>query len=185
MTKLVKPTPCYGWLSMPSVGSAKPPAVTLSMESRVTVVENRGIMLDSVEGVRSAAVGGIFPDLFIRRVADDIELSWSGLPMSFTQDGLAIESGTGQARLPVREVAQTIWQMLNWAVGHPPESPARYQDRIAALRTKVESLRSLEYPTLARAHVSPIVWEKAESARRRKQKDHASRQRWTTTETKA
>ena len=115
-------------------------------------------------GVRSASAGGIFPDLFIRRVADDIELSWSGLPMSFTQDGLAFESGTGHARLPVREVAQTIWQMLNWAVGHPPESPARYHDQIAALRTKVESLRSLEYPTLARAHVSPTVWEKAESA---------------------
>ena len=99
--------------------------------------------------VRSAAAGGIFPDMFIRRVADDIEISWSGLPMSFTQDGLAFESGTGHARLPVREVAQTIRQMLEWAVGHPPESPARYGDQIAVLRTKVESLHSLEYPLLA------------------------------------
>ena len=115
-------------------------------------------------GVRSAAAGGIFPDLFIRRLADDIELSWSGLPMSFTQDGLAFESGAGHARLPVHEVAQTIWQMLNWAVSHPPESPARYHDQIAALRTKVELLRSLEYPTLARAHVPPTVWERAETA---------------------
>ena len=115
-------------------------------------------------GVRSAAAGGILPDLFIRRVADDIELSWSGRPMAFTPDGLAFESGAGHARLPVCDVAETILQTLDWVVSHPPESPARYRDQIAALRTKVAALRSIEYAALARAYVHPGILEKAENA---------------------
>ena len=95
-------------------------------------------------GVRSAAAGGIFPDLFIRRIADDIELSWSsGQPIAFTEDGLAFESGAGHALLPVGDVAETIRQTLDWAVNHPPESPAQ-DDHIAALRAKVASLRAIE-----------------------------------------
>ena len=115
-------------------------------------------------GVRSAAAGGIFPDLFIRRVADDIELSWSGRPMAFTQDGLAFESGSGHARLPAAETAQTIWQLLDWAVGHPPKSPDQYRDHIEALKAKVESLRDIENPTLAQVYVHPAILKKAEEA---------------------
>ena len=92
-------------------------------------------------GVRSAAAGGLFPDLYIRRVADDIELSWSGEPMAFTQDGLAFERGNGHARVPAAEAAQAIWRLLDWAVGHPPKSPDQYRANIEALKAKVDSLR--------------------------------------------
>ena len=115
-------------------------------------------------GVRSAAAGGIFPDLFIRRVADDIELSWSGRPMAFTQGGLAFESGAGLVRLAVGDVAETIWQTLDWVVNHPPESPAQYRDQIAALRTKVASLHSIEYRAFAHTYVHHAILEKAENA---------------------
>ena len=115
-------------------------------------------------GVRSAAAGGIFPDMFIRRVADDIELSWSGLPMAFTQNGLAFESGAGHARLPVAEVADVIWQTLEWAVSQPPQSPVPYQNHIATLRTKVASLRSVEYSELVRNCLPQTVLAKAEEA---------------------
>ena len=112
-------------------------------------------------GVRSAAAGGIFPDLFIRRVADDIELSWSGAPMEFTREGLAFESSAGHARVPVREVAETILRTLEWAVNHPPESPAQYRDKITALKAKVDALRNVEYLELVRTYVPPGVLESA------------------------
>ena len=115
-------------------------------------------------GVRSAAAGGIFPDLFIRRVADDVELSWSGRPMAFTQDGLAFESGSGHAWLPAAEVAQAIWRLLDWAVCHPPSSPDQYQAHIEALQAKVESLRGIENPALVRTYMHPAILEKAEDA---------------------
>lgn len=114
-------------------------------------------------GVRSAAAGGVFPDLFIRRVSDDIEISWSGRPTPFAQDGLVFESGTGVARVAVREVAEAIWQTLDWAVNHMPDAPAQYHDQILALRTKVSSLRDIEYSTLARKYVHPKLMDKVES----------------------
>ena len=95
-------------------------------------------------GIRSAAAGGIFPDVFIRRVADDVEISWSGRPAEFTRDGLVFESGAGHARLPVRTVAEALWRTLEWTTSHPPESPSRYHGQIAALRAKVDSLRRVE-----------------------------------------
>ena len=58
-------------------------------------------------GLRSAAAGGIFPDLFIRRFADDVELSWSAEPPPFTPDGLTFETGAG---LPVSP--STRWRSL-------------------------------------------------------------------------
>ena len=115
-------------------------------------------------GVRSAAAGGVFPDLFIRRVADDIELSWSGRSMPFARNGLAFESGAGVARLAVRDVAEPIRQTLDWAVNNAPKSPAQYHDQIAALRTKVAALRNIECGTLARAYVDDAVFEQAEPA---------------------
>ena len=95
-------------------------------------------------GLRSAAAGGLFPDLFIRRVADDIELSWSGTPPEFTPDGFAFESGPGHARLPVGDVAETLRKTLEWATSCPPRSPVQYHDQIATLRTKVTALCGVE-----------------------------------------
>ena len=106
-------------------------------------------------GLRTAAAGGIFPDLFIRRLADDIELSWSGASMEFTRAGLAFESGSGQALLPVHEVEETLWSTLQWAISHPPKSSAEYSENIAALENKVESLRRIDESALVSAHVSP------------------------------
>ena len=100
-------------------------------------------------GIRNAAAGGVFPDVFIRRVADDIEVSWSGGPAEFTRDGLDFETGAGHVRLPVRDVAEPMRQLLEWATSHPPESPPRYHDQIAALRAKVDSLRGIERTALA------------------------------------
>lgn len=108
-------------------------------------------------GLRTAAAGGVFPDLFIRRLADDIELSWSGASMEFTPAGLAFESGSGQALLPVHEVAETLWSTLQWAISHPPESSAEYAENIAALENKVESLRRIDESALVSAHVSPNI----------------------------
>ena len=110
-------------------------------------------------GIQSASAGGIFPGLYIRRVADDMELSWSGAPVEFTPDGLAFESGVGHARVPVRDAAEAMWQMLDWATSHPPESPPQYHHQIAALRTKVASLRGVEEAVLAPVQAAPAVFD--------------------------
>ena len=83
----------------------------------------------------------------------------SGLPMAFTQDGLAFETGTGHARLPVGDVADALWQTLDWAVSHPSECLAQYHDDIAAIRTKVASLPGAAHEERLRDKVQGVDGE--------------------------
>ena len=114
-------------------------------------------------GLRSAAAGGIFPDLFIRRLADEVEFSWSAEPPPFTPDGLNFETGAGFARLAVDEVAEPISEMLHWATANTP-SLATPQDNeyVARLRAKVEGTETAS--DFARAHLGPTVFAKVENA---------------------
>lgn len=97
----------------------------------------------SRHGLQSAAVGGLFPDLFIRRFADDIELSWSGDPPPFGPEGLIFESGAGISRLAVRDVAEPLWKALNWVKDNPPTLDASFVENWEALCKKVDAIEHL------------------------------------------
>ena len=115
-------------------------------------------------GIRSAASGGIFPDLFIRRFADDIELSWTGLPAEFSPPGLAFESAAGQLRLPVMEVAKPLWQTLCWAADHPPRTDASFRANVASLRAKVQLLRDSIAPFPERTYVGAALFDRVRAS---------------------
>lgn len=115
-------------------------------------------------GLRSAAAGGIFPDLFIRRLADDIELSWSGREAEYSPPGFRFESGAGQARLPVMVVGTAISRALEWAAEHPPRSPASYRANIAALRERVGSLHELTPVSVERTSLPVPLVDRARDA---------------------
>lgn len=70
--------------------------------------------------LRSAAEGGLFPDLFIRRFVDDIELSWSAEAPLFAPDGFAFAIEPGVARLTLDDVAGPLWAALQWVAANPP-----------------------------------------------------------------
>ncbi len=114
--------------------------------------------------IRAAALGGLFPDLYIRRVADDIELSWSGDPPEFAPRGLLFESGAGHARLSASELALPLWQLLEWAAAHPPAAPEEFRADIRAFQSKVRNLRTLDGLGLSRAYVAGTLFEEARSA---------------------
>lgn len=115
-------------------------------------------------GLRSAAAGGIFPDLFIRRLADDIELSWSGREAEYSPPGFRFESGAGQARLPVTVVGTAIARALEWAAEHPPRSSASYQANIAALRERVRGLHELTAVSVERTSLPMPLVDRARAA---------------------
>lgn len=114
--------------------------------------------------IRSAALGGLFPDLYIRRIADDIELSWSGDPPEFAPPGLLFESGAGCARLSVSDFALPLWQLLQWAAENPPRAPADFQEDIEVFQSKVRNLHTLEASDLSGEYVADTLFEKARSA---------------------
>ena len=115
-------------------------------------------------GLRSAALGGLFPDLFIRRWGDDIELSWTADPPPFAPEGLIFESRAGHVRLAVADVAQPLWEALQWAAAEPPEMPDTYREDWTAFRRTVEALRGLDATAFERAHVPGEVLDSARTA---------------------
>ena len=112
-------------------------------------------------GLRSAALGGIFPDLFIRRSGDDIELSWTGDPPPFAPEGLTFESTAGHVRLAVTDLAGPLWDLLQWASNQPPEMADTYRGNWADLCRKVAALERIDTVVLERAHVPGAVLDSA------------------------
>ena len=112
-------------------------------------------------GLRSAALGGILPDLFIRRSGDDIELSWTDDPSPFAPDGLIFESKTGHVRLAVRDVAEPLWDLLQWVTSCPPEMSGAYRGNWTDLCRKVEVLEGLDTMEFKRAHVPETILDSA------------------------
>ena len=91
--------------------------------------------------LRSAAEGGLFPDLFVRRLVDDVELSWSAEPPLFAPDGFAFSAEPGVARLPVNDVAGPLWEALQWAASVAPEVG---HEAWQALVGRIEQVPSLD-----------------------------------------
>ena len=109
-------------------------------------------------GLRAAATGGVFPDVFLRRRGDDIEVSWSGIPPEFTPKGLVFESGSGCSLMPIRAVAEPIWQVLQWAKHWAQENgskmPPSFRADMAALVQGVTELDRLQPASLAHQYTA-------------------------------
>jgi len=95
-------------------------------------------------GFSSAAAGGLFPDIFLRRFSDDAELSWTAEAPPFSPEKFTFETEAGFARMPVADVAEPLWKLLQWVKDNPPqlETPA-FQKNWDALLQKIDSLDRL------------------------------------------
>ena len=89
----------------------------------------------------AASAGGLFPDVFIRRFLDEVELSWTGQPPEFAPEGFQFEAAAGVARLNVAEVAVPLWEMLQWVSEFPPQiASARFKADWERLCEKIDRL---------------------------------------------
>lgn len=112
-------------------------------------------------GLRSIASGGLFPDLFIRRVADDIELSWSAGPPRFGPRGLTFDAATGYARLAVKDVAIPLWDAISWSTNNLPSLPtAADKAYVSTLCRKVGDIRNVDGARLAQSHLAEATYHK-------------------------
>lgn len=115
--------------------------------------------------LRQAAEGGLFPDLFIRRLSDDIELSWSAAAPLFAPNDFEFVIEPGHARLPVADVASPLWEALQWSASVPP-TLADEVDRQAwsELCHKIDGIRDLTVSDFDSAHVAPEVLDHVREA---------------------
>jgi Zn-dependent peptidase ImmA (M78 family) len=110
--------------------------------------------------LRSVSEGGLFPDVFIRRFVDDIELSWTADAPLFAPDGFTFVTDPGFARLAVSDVAVPLWEALNWAASTPPSNlQEEDRKRHATLALQIEQIQSLTPVDFENVHVSPNIIE--------------------------
>jgi hypothetical protein len=92
--------------------------------------------------IRAARDGGLFPNLFMRRFRDSIELSWDDRPTAGEGQDFKFLASRGLVRLSPSDVAAPLWEV---AVAAATELSAKYPDegRLVGL---LDGLRSLTLP---------------------------------------
>lgn len=106
---------------------------------------------------RNAAEGGLFPDLFVRRMMDDIELSWSAEPPLFAPDGFTFSIEPGVARLPAEDVAGPLWEALTWVASQPPVLDEHDRASWKTLAEKIERIPAMGTAVFDRAYVDARI----------------------------
>ncbi|MCB9928200.1 MAG: hypothetical protein H6844_02095 [Alphaproteobacteria bacterium] len=116
--------------------------------------------------LRVADSSALFPDLVIRRLVNDIEISWTARQPSYAPDGFRFMVPPGAAMLPVSEVAGPLWEALAWAVSAPPANlNADDRESVAELERKIGELQHLSLGTLEQAYLPTEIFDKIEQAR--------------------
>ena len=65
---------------------------------------------------RASAQGGIFPDVFLRRYRDDLEVSWGSAAVSGAPDDLRFLAASGRSVSPVEHAAAQLHQSLGGTI---------------------------------------------------------------------
>jgi Zn-dependent peptidase ImmA (M78 family) len=104
--------------------------------------------------LRSADASALYPDIFIRRVDDNIEVSWLDGQPEFLPEGFTLNLNPGTALFPVEEVARPLWEFLQWAVHSAQLDTQEDQEQVNALRVRLDSVRQSDAGELEAAHIA-------------------------------
>ncbi|CAG2145179.1 ImmA/IrrE family metallo-endopeptidase [Cupriavidus plantarum] len=116
--------------------------------------------------LRAADASALYPDVYFRRMADDIEISWLDRQPSFAPDGFLLALRPGYALLPVRAVAEPLWQFLDWATTTAITQSEADTSRVALLRSDFLKLRRTPVSELEVRHVGTSIQSMLTDARR-------------------
>ena len=117
-------------------------AVKATLGDSDPVVEARAVAWQAWwqrHSLRACREGGLFPDLFIRRVLDYVELSWGNQELPGTPAGFYFTVPASATYSPLPEIAEPLHQALQFAV-HELEQAAGHLPEVTALGTRLESL---------------------------------------------
>lgn len=107
--------------------------------------------------LRSADSSAIYPDVYFRRVADDIEISWLARQPEHAPNGFFLTIAPGYALLPVTAVAKPLWQFLEWATQSAQVTNNADQAALADLQGRLALLRETPPSQLEQRYVTEQV----------------------------
>lgn len=104
--------------------------------------------------LRSADSSALYPDICIRRIDDNIEISWLDRQPEFSPEGFELSLTPGMALLPVVSVAEPLWDFLEWAIASAPAIANDDRRQVEALRAQLDRVRQSDISDLELAHIS-------------------------------
>lgn len=103
--------------------------------------------------LRAADPSAVYPDICLRRLDDDIEISWGGRQPSFAPDGFALMISPGFAVLPVEAVVTPLWQFLEWGTSTAKGANPADLEMISALQARLRQLKKTPLRELELIHI--------------------------------
>ncbi len=93
--------------------------------------------------LRASRFGGLFPDVVVRRLRDEVEFSWGEAPQVGAPDGFRFLHGSGTTRVTPDAVAGPLFDVLRQAVEALVEQQPQ-SNRLLALRQQVAGIASAD-----------------------------------------
>ena len=115
--------------------------------------------------LRAADPSALYPDLCLRRLGDDIEISWAGRQPVHAPEGFTLTSPPGYALLEVAAVATPLWHFLDWALRTAVGVTAMDCDAIKGMRKRFNTLKQTPLKALELKYLSDRVQALLESAK--------------------
>jgi Zn-dependent peptidase ImmA (M78 family) len=119
----------------------------------------------SRHALRAADSSALYPDVVIRRLIDEIEISWTARQPTHAPDGFRFALSPGAAILSIADVARPLWEMLAWAVSCPPKLDTQDHDSIAELERTINELTNLPTKNLEEVYLPQELFRTVAEAR--------------------
>lgn len=115
--------------------------------------------------LRAADSSAVYPDVYFRRLGDDIEISWLSRQPEFAPSGFSLTLAPGFALLPVSAVAEPLWQFLAWAMASAPAVNELDLSIVAEFKARFAALRETPLKQLELAYIGEQVQQLLDQAR--------------------
>jgi len=107
----------------------------------------------SRHALRASDSSAVYPDVYIRRIGDNAEVSWSGNQHPYSPHGLRLTLATGYASIPVADVAKPLWEFLQWGISTGVPVTSHDHMLMARLKERVSQLQQTPLSCLEISHV--------------------------------
>ena len=110
--------------------------------------------------LRAADPSALYPDIVFRRLRDEVEISWTGRQPIHAPDRFRFNLTPGAATLSIAEVAQPLWEALNWVApsGRGRLSTEADRKTLGMLEKRISSLKHLPSSQLEASYLPPKLF---------------------------
>lgn len=160
----------YGWTDRSGQPAAVAAFAALERTIAATDEAERRTYADvhawwSRHALRAADASALYPDVYIRRVANDIEVSWLARQPAHAPDSFTLVLAPGYALLPVSAVAEPLWQFLSWAIHTAPAGTIGDGKAVADLENRFSALSATPLSQLEQTYVGEHLQDLLNKAR--------------------